>query len=321
MYEISNSSFCLGIDTSNYTTSAAISDINGIIIKQVKKLLPVRQGSVGVRQSEAVFLHTKQLPEVISDLFDSVEGLDRSKLSAVGYSARPRDVDGSYMPCFTVGKSVASVLSAVNGIPAFDYSHQAGHVAAAVYGSGAEDELSSRDYLAFHVSGGTTEILKVDVSGKIELIGGTLDLNAGQLIDRVGVELGIKFPCGAELEKMALRGNIPEKTSVCVDGCYCNLSGFENKAKKILKSGISPEDVAAYTVDAVKRTVEKLTENALTKYGSSLPVLYSGGVMSCKIIREYIQCRYNSFFAPPEFSSDNAAGIALLCSRSLRCLK
>ena len=179
--------------------------------------------------------------------------------------------------------------------------------------------MYSSDFLAFPVSGGTTELLKVDADGNIKLIGGTLDLNAGQLIDRVGVKLGIPFPCGPELEKLALNGEMPEKPSVSVNRFFCNLSGFENKAYNFVQRGLSREDVAAYTIAAVKLTVEKLTENAIAEYGVQ-PVLYSGGVMSCSIIRDYIKSKFDAFFAPPEFSSDNAAGIALLCARSLKCL-
>ena len=306
----------IGLDTSNYTTSAALFDAEkGIFLSNVKRLLGVSEGERGLRQSDAVFAHVKNLPSVTSEAFD---GAIPEKIRAIGVSSTPRDVEGSYMPCFQVGFAAASTLSNAMKKPLHTFSHQAGHVMAAVFSSGAM-ELCEKDFLAFHVSGGTTELLLVKRGTArpfdIEKIGGTLDLNAGQAIDRAGVRLGLKFPCGAELEKLALSNDTPiERAGVSVKGCECNLSGLENHVDKLISEGWTKEYVAAYVLDFVGRTLVKLTANTLEKLGD-IPVLYAGGVMSNSIIKDMLRAKLRKrelHFAEPKFSSDNAAGTALL---------
>jgi len=291
----------LGIDTSNYTTSAAVVE-DGIVKQNLKAPLPVKEGERGLRQSDAVFAHVKNLPELMAQL-------EYTDFDAVGVSAYPRDCEGSYMPCFLCGIAAASTAAASLGVPLIEVSHQAGHIRAAVYSSGRE-ELIGGEHLAFHVSGGTTEILHV-CGSNIELIGGTLDLNAGQVIDRSGVMLGLKFPCGRELEALASEGKTPVKPKVSVVGTECNLSGVENKVREMIASGEDKRNIAAYVFEFIGATIERLTENALIKY-PGLPVLYAGGVMSNRLMRGRLNKRFEAYFAEPEFSSDNACGTALL---------
>jgi N6-L-threonylcarbamoyladenine synthase len=217
------------------------------------------------------------------------------------------------MPCFLAGKAAATGIASLGGVPLYEVSHQWGHLMAALYGAGRTD-LYGKDFLAFHVSGGTTELLRVRGS-EVEKVGGTLDLNAGQVIDRIGVKMGVPFPAGRGLEEMAL----PFAETDCyshVRGLSCNLSGLENKADALLAAGETREKVAAYVLKSVCRTLEKLTENAFSEFGKQ-PVLYAGGVMSNRLIKEALQKRFHSFahFAPPVYSADNAAGVALLAER------
>lgn len=291
----------LGIDTSNYTTSVALVDEEGVVAN-VKKLLPVAEGAAGLRQSDAVFHHTVQLPAL-------VESLGAQKLTAVGYSAKPRNIEGSYMPCFLAGASVARSLASMLGIPAYPCSHQEGHLAAALYSAGRIDLLGGR-YLAFHVSGGTTDLVYVN-GAEITQLGGTADLNAGQAIDRIGLALGLTFPCGPALEQLA-EGYTAAKPRICVKGTTCHLSGLENKAKQMLSAGASAGEVAAYTLRFIGDTLSALTENARAIYGN-VPVLYAGGVMSNRYLQARLSDGTNTLFAEPAFSADNAAGVALLC--------
>ena len=306
--------FYVGIDTSNYTTSCALFDASECRFhSNVKRLLGVAEGERGLRQSDAVFAHIKNLPSVTEEALSDIVP---EQLCAVGVSSTPRDADGSYMPCFLSGEAAASTLAAGMKKPLHKFSHQAGHVMAAVFSSGSPD-LMSREFIAFHVSGGTTELLKVkprDVGFDIEKLGGTLDLNAGQCIDRVGVAMGLTFPCGPKLEELALKNTEQiEKNKLSVTGCECNLSGVENKAAKMLSDGKSLEYTAAYVLDFIGRTLVRLTENALD--GNNMPVLYAGGVMCNSIIKDMIHKKgFDARFAEPKFSSDNAAGCALLCA-------
>lgn len=296
-----------GIDTSNYTTSAALSEDGEITVNE-RKLLPVAEGERGLRQSDALFAHTVSLPERLAALAGKIP-------TAVGASDVPRDLPGSYMPCFLAGVAAASAAAVSAGVPLFRFSHQAGHIAAALYSCRREDLHKSR-FLAFHVSGGTTEVVLVD-EGKISRLGGTRDISAGKAIDRVGVTIGLTFPCGKELEKLAgdLSGIKPGR--VCVEGCDCNLSGLENQAADLLKKGADAPTVAAFTLAAVGKTLDKMTENARAAY-PGLPVLYAGGVMSNRFFREFFSEKYEGLFAEPAYSCDNAAGIARLTELTFR---
>ena len=300
----------LGIDTSNYTTSVSVYNCETKEVYQAKKLLPVKEGSLGLRQSDAVFHHTVQLPQMFDELFS-----DRCfNLSAVGVSVSPRDEEGSYMPCFLAGASAAKAISSVNKIPLHAFSHQAGHIAAALYSSDSID-LIEQEFIAFHLSGGTTEALYVkpgkDRIFDISLVAKTLDLKAGQAIDRVGVMLNLQFPCGKELDKLATQSNKEYKIKPTMKGSDCCLSGVENICGKMIENGEKPEDVAKYCITYIERALEEMTKSLLSEYGN-LPLVYAGGVMSNSIISRDFSERFSGRFAKPDFSSDNAAGISIL---------
>lgn len=309
--------YFLGIDTSNYRTSVAVCDENGLPVKSVRKLLCVKDGERGLRQSDALFAHVKALPEIMKEIGSFT-------LHAVGYSKTPRDCEGSYMPCFLAGEAVATGISEMLGVPLYPFSHQAGHLSAAIYScnnpsDGKSAKISEKisddgKFIAFHLSGGTTEALLYD-NGKITLLGGTLDINAGQLIDRVGVMLGMRFPAGPEMEKLV--GELPfsKGIKVSVKGFDCNLAGAENIAKKLYEETGEKETVAAFAIDTVCKTVDKMTENIVGEH-PSLPILYAGGVMACKRIQNVLKNKYDCYFAEPEYSGDNAFGTALLCRRA-----
>ena len=289
----------VGIDTSNYTTSYAVCE-DGIIVENIKLPLPVKEGSHGLRQSDAVFAHIKNTP-ALSDMIKSAVP------DIISYSSRPRPLEGSYMPCFRVGESLARFASAQYGIKYKSFSNQEGHLRAALYSSGRED-LTGGEYLAIHLSGGTTELLHVH-NGKIEIIGGTLDLTAGQAIDRIAAKLSCGFPGGPELEKIAKPYKV--KPAVSVKDTYCNISGLENTAAKMQEELRPDSETAYYTLEFIKLSIAGILSNALKKY-PGLDVICAGGVMSNNIIRSYLEDNFPCFFAKPEFSSDNAAGIALL---------
>lgn len=306
----------LGIDTSNYTTSAALFDSEAITIIQSKKLLPVKAGELGLRQSDAVFAHVKQLGDMVQNVFDEY----REEITAIGVSTRPRDIDGSYMPCFLVGEMAANCLSAALKVPVLPFAHQQGHVAAALYSAGRLDLFRER-FIAFHLSGGTTEALLVEPSAeriiRCTKIGGSMDLKAGQAVDRIGVMLGLPFPAGKYLEELALKSDRKFKIKPVMKGTECCLSGVENKCRKMLENGEKPEDIALFCLKSVEAALCGMTDAMLSEYGK-LPLVYAGGVMSNCIIRNTIENKYGGIFAKPEFSSDNAAGIAVLAAEAYK---
>ena len=300
----------LGIDTSNYTTSAALYR-NGKIT-QKKQLLPVKDGTLGLRQSDAVFHHVQQLPLLLEAIFSG----ESEPLTAIGVSVSPRDAAGSYMPCFTVGHGGARQLSALLRIPYYPFSHQCGHIMAALFSAG-QTALRFDKFLAFHVSGGTTEALLVtpDASRiiKTECVAGTLDLNAGQAVDRVGGLLGLTFPAGPALEELAKSCCEPLKARATTKGADCCLSGLENQCRELLSRGTPRETVARFCLDSIQETLIQMTERLLERYGA-LPLVFSGGVMSNRQIRDNLTARFQAHFAEPAFSADNAAGIAVLAA-------
>lgn len=298
----------LGFDTSNYTTSVAFFD--GKEIFQKKKLLEVKAGERGLRQSDAVFQHTVNLPVLMKML---TEELDFKSIRSVGVSTRPRNIDGSYMPCFLVGESNAFCVSSVNKVPLYKTSHQVGHILAALYSIDRLD-LIKKPFVAFHVSGGTTEALLVTPDDeeiiKAELIAESTDLKAGQAVDRAGVMMGLKFPCGAELDKMAQNSSKEFKIKPSMNVLNCSLSGVENKAKKMFENNESNNDIAKFVVSYISEALSEMLERIMKKFGK-MPVVFAGGVSSNSIIKEKIGKKYNAYFAKPEYSCDNASGIAI----------
>ncbi|MBQ8688135.1 MAG: peptidase M22 [Ruminococcus sp.] len=299
----------LGLDTSNYTTSCAVWDSTSHIMQQEKQLLPVKAGEAGLRQSDAVFHHTKQLPGLMEQLLPK----SLTDLRAIGVSVRPRNTEGSYMPCFLCGQTLARSIGAVTGAKVYETSHQIGHILAALY-SAEQLVLLRKPFLAFHVSGGTTDCLLCEPDAdsllKITQLGTSLDLKAGQAVDRVGLMMGLQFPCGKALEELAVQSDRKWKIRPVIKDGSCCLSGLQNQCEKLLRDGTAQPDVASYCLKAVEAAVSAMTEDALRKTGD-IPVVYAGGVMSNKLIRSVLEERFGAYFAEPAFSCDNAAGTAI----------
>ena len=302
----------IGIDTSNYTTSIAFYD--GIGGENCSKLLPVKQGELGLRQSDAVFAHIKSLPELSGRLFSHIQA---ANITAVGVSTRPRAVEGSYMPCFLVGYSHARLLADALNVPLVEVSHQQGHVAASLWSAG-HMELLSQPHLAWHLSGGTTELLMVEPVGKnvaCTKIGGTSDISAGQLIDRTGQLLQLPFPSGKHLDVLSQQAAGADLfRAKCADMTF-SLSGVQNKVQQYHEKNGIPAETAAYALRCVAFAVFQATKQALQRY-PGLPVVFSGGVASNTMLRQTLE-PLNPIFAQPQYSTDNAMGVAVLAHRAM----
>ena len=300
----------LGLDTSNYTTSAAIYVPQEGRLIQKKKLLPVGEGQMGLRQSDALFYHVRQLPDIVEQLRAECD----VPVTCIGASDRPQQTDGSYMPCFLAGIGAARELAAVLRVPCCRFTHQQGHVAAALYGTGHLDWMEKR-FLAFHVSGGTTDALLVEPDQdeliRCRVVAHSRDLKAGQLIDRVGGMLGLRFPAGPALEALALRASGSYRPRASMDGMDCHLSGVQNQCEKMLRDGAPKEEVALFCLKSVEAAVTAMTQALFREYGE-LPLVYAGGVMSNSLLKATLSERFGGAFADPVYSADNAAGIAVL---------
>ena len=303
----------LGLDTSNYTTSAAVFD--GQDGLNASRLLTVKEGELGLRQSEALFQHVQRLPGQVEKLAQS--GLLRD-IRAVGASTRPRAVEGSYMPCFLAGTSQGQSMAYLLGVPFFPVSHQQGHLAAAAWSAG-HLELMDRPFLAWHLSGGTTELLRVwpdGVNVQAEILGGTSDISAGQLIDRAGVMLGLQFPAGKALDQLYDSESDCKTYPVKLNGLTFSLSGMENKVRQLHEKGAPAGEVARFVLDLVADVVLRTTQAAQKEY-PGLPVLCSGGVASNRRLRQVMESGCGALFSQPQYSTDNAMGVAILTQRLL----
>ena len=312
----------LGIDTSCYTTSAALVAASGRIIASSRRLLTVEAGERGLMQSEGLFQHVKNLPDMISDVMRRAPQAD---IVAVSASTRPRPAQESYMPVFRAGESQARAAAALLRVPFYPVSHQEGHVRAAMVDSGIE---ASQPFLALHLSGGTTEILLRE-AGNLTLLGGSLDLHAGQLVDRTGVRMNLPFPAGPSLEKLAMQGVRQGKTQcligVSIKGVDCCMAGAENKIARWMDEGsMTREQIAAEVFDFLARTIERQIE-AACEQTNCRQALLAGGVASSLLLREMLTARAKKrrldcrlCFARPELSGDNAVGVALLGAEMLK---
>ena len=300
----------IGFDTSNYTTSIAYFD--GETGVNCSKLLPVKQGELGLRQADAVFAHIKSLPELSGRLFSNVRA---EHITAVGVSTRPRAVEGSYMPCFMVGYSHAELLAQALQVPLVEVSHQQGHVAASLWSAG-HLELMDEPHLAWHLSGGTTELLLVEPDGKnvkCTKIGGTTDISAGQLIDRTGQLLKLPFPSGRHIDALSKEATMKETFKVKCNNMEFSLSGVQNKVQQFHEKYDTPAETAAFALRCVAKAVYLASEQALKAYPGHR-IVFSGGVASNSMLREVIR-PLNPIFSEPQYSTDNAMGVAVLAHR------
>ena len=353
--------FVLGIDTSNYKTSAAVVASDGSILADSRKLLNVKKGERGLRQSEALFQHVENLPEVLDAVYAALEGAaangSKPEIAAVAVSSKPRPVDGSYMPCFNAGLTVAKSVAGALGVPCFETSHQEGHIAA-IAGSfsdaiGAKDAALPKEFLSLHLSGGTCELLSVkdrlsDTGAyDIEIVGGSKDISFGQVIDRVGVTLGMEFPAGAYMDEIAMKEAAvrgphlryePCLTGVRVSDAYFNLSGLETQAQKqaqiIAQRLLDTEGMGDHADDSaiilelfdrITTCIEKMTLQGIEKTGLKT-VLFAGGVSSSKYISKRLtdfadDRGYSFVFGDQKLSSDNAVGVARIGAKRLQANK
>jgi N6-L-threonylcarbamoyladenine synthase len=305
----------LGIDTSCYTTSVAAVSQEGIVLADQRLLLKVLEGGRGLRQSEALFQHIGNLPVLLEELNKEDFGV----LSGVAASRYPRRQEGSYMPVFLAGFQMARAIAITSKIPIIEVAHQEGHIRAAL----ALTELNAENFIGVHLSGGTTEVLKIQrkkEAFQIIPLGGSNDLHAGQMVDRIGVALGLPFPAGPHLECLAATAsrkkvNIP----VAVKGLEVSFSGPTAAAERLIKQGVDSAELALGVFESIARSIILLLRRAQQETGIQ-PVLVFGGVAANDFIRQRLMEQVpNVFFGTQALSGDNAVGPALLAWESLYC--
>lgn len=304
-----------GFDTSAYTTSLAAVDQEGRVVFDGRRPLPVPPGARGLRQSVAKELHQRHLPLLIGELFACVPP---ERLKAIAVSDRPRPVAGSYMPVFLAGVSAAARLAEELGIPLYRFSHQEGHIAAIrAFGPLAD----AADFLCYHLSGGTTELLEVR-GGRIAILGGSRDLAAGQLLDRVGVALGMAFPAGPELDRHAAntgspRTTAPMLTRIPVKDAWLHLSGIESQCQRRIADGAPGSLLISELFERLAEGLAKTIHAGCRQSGLDRVIL-AGGVSQSRTLRSLLVERcpgIHLYFG--EYGADNGVGAAVLGGNAL----
>lgn len=300
----------LGIDTSCYTTSCALIAQDGELVAEARKILEVKPGRCGLQQSEMVFQHTRNLPVLMEQVL-ATEGYE---LAGIGVSGYPRRLEGSYMPAFLAGMSVARSLAAATRLPLTVLSHQENHIEAGLWSAGGPQ---AERFLTLHASGGTTDLLLVERRNNrytIEQVGGSIDLHAGQFVDRIGVALGLQFPTGPALEKLASTATSYEELPISVRKLEISLSGPATAAQRKLEAGVDGARLALGVEYCLAESFARLFRKA----GEQLrvkDVLLVGGVGCNSFIRKHIEehlapRRMRLWVPEARFSCDNASGCA-----------
>lgn len=302
----------IGIDTSAYTTSVAAVNRQGEVLLDLKRILQVPFGTRGLRQSDARSQHQKNLLEMMIEI---EQGIDMSQIGAIAVSDKPRPVEGSYMPVFMDGVEFGAKLANRQNLPLYYFSHQEGHIEAVRHFAPLTEV---NRMLCFHLSGGTSELLLVE-KGKIQIIGGSKDLAFGQLIDRVGVALGMGFPAGQQMDQVAY-GNESATNwlrPIPIVGLEFNLSGIETQCQRRILEGVSPEELIYELFQRISKCLCKVSDKACKIHGLH-EILMVGGVSSSQTVQDYLNknMKYGKTFFGA-FSADNAVGIALLGGNQL----
>ncbi|MDR2296695.1 MAG: hypothetical protein LBD95_07855 [Clostridiales Family XIII bacterium] len=311
----------LGIDTGNYTSSVALADAARGVAADLREPLPVKHGARGLRQSEAFFRHADRLPALARALLRA----HRGRIGAVAVSERPRPVAGSYMPVFRAGLRAAELLADALDVPLFCFSHQEGHIRAALHGTEA-DPRGGR-FLAWHISGGTSELLLAEDGGAaLSVVGGSKDISFGQLLDRVGVALGLRFPAGAALDALAAPDGGAEEggapvglTRIPADGLFCNLSGMETQCLRAVQGGADAAALARAIFENIADCLLRIGTDAARAHGAQ-SILFTGGVSAATCLRKRMADAARGpapIFGDAALSVDNAVGIALLGAEKL----
>ncbi len=306
-------SFFLGLDTSCYTTSLAVLDEKGTLVRDMRKMLQVKEGHRGLRQSEALFQHIKNLPLLFEE--SGAEGFLK-KTGGIAASARPRRESGSYMPVFLAGDSLARSLAVGAGSIFVSSTHQEGHIMAGLWSAC----LDWKDFWLFHVSGGTTEVLWIQRKGvnfDLQIVAGGQDISAGQFIDRIGVKLGLPFPAGKHLEKLALQAEEAVLLPVALKGNQVSFSGPETQAVRLLDQGVKPAVIARSVEECIARSLTEMARRLFRVPGEK--ALFVGGVMANTRIKNWLRKHLKDtelLFASPALSGDNAVGLAEIARQS-----
>lgn len=297
----------LGIESTAHTASVGVvgPGDDGVMAIRANVLSSYSPPEGGIHPREAANHHAEALP-----------GLIRSALSEAGVS--PRDLEAVAFaqgpglgPCLRTGASAARALALTVGRPLVGVNHCVAHLEV------GRAVLGCRDPVLLYASGGNTQVIAY-AAGRYRVFGETLDIGIGNMLDKLGREMGLPFPAGPTLERMALEGNELLRLPYSVKGMDVAFSGMLTAAIQLMARGADPNDLALSVQETAFAMLVEVTERAMAHIGRD-EVLLGGGVAANTRLREMTSImaeeRGAVAYAPPaSLCVDNGAMIAMLGS-------
>jgi N6-L-threonylcarbamoyladenine synthase len=304
----------LGIETSCDETGIALYDSNkGLLGHTLHSQIDLHAEYGGVVPELASRDHIRYIIPLINQLLNKTS-IKKEAINAIAYTAGP-GLSGALLVGSTVGESLSFAL----GIPSIPVHHLEGHLLAPML----EDTKPVFPFLALLVSGGHTQIIHVKQIGQYEIVGDTLDDAAGEAFDKTAQLLGLGYPGGAALSKLAESGkpkyNLPKPMLHSKDFDF-SFSGLKTAVLTLVKK--QPELTDTIKANIAASFQESITEVLIYKTLKAMnslnlnQIVVSGGVGANKQLREKLtkssqKNNFQLFFPSLEFCTDNGAMIAL----------
>lgn len=292
---------CLGIEGTAHTIGVGIVEkINEKcrILANVSKMYKPVQG--GIHPREAANHHAKYIPKVLKESIEKA-GIDRKEIDLIGFSIGP-----GLGPCLRTAATAARALSLILKKPIMGVNHCLAHLE---IGRALTDCI---DPVLLYVSGGNTQVIAY-MDGRYRVFGETLDIGIGNCLDKFGREVGIKFPCGPQIEKLAKKGKKYISLPYSVKGMDVAFSGILTACLQLIKKE-KLEDICYSLQETCFSMLAEISERAMA-HTEKEEILLGGGVACNKRLQEIIKKmaleRNAKFYCPPaEFLVDNGAMIA-----------
>lgn len=288
----------LGIEGTAHTISCGIVDHDNILSNFSRTYL---NPNGGIHPREAAQHHADNVKEVIDRAMQDA-GIRLSDIDLIAYSRGP-----GLGPCLRIAATAARTLSVKAGKPIVGVNHPLGHVEIGRKVTGASDPIM------LYVSGGNTQVIS-HYNGRYRVMGETMDIGLGNLLDKLGRDLGFPFPGGPQIERLALQGKELLDLPYSVKGMDTSFSGIYTAAREHLRKGKRPEDVCfsvqeysfAMLLEVLERGLHQTSKNEL---------LLAGGVAKNMRLREMISklsadLGIRAHLTSDQYCMDNGAMIA-----------
>lgn len=299
----------LGIESTAHTLSFGLVDPNGIPFPSCSGTVSPDEG--GIHPREAADHHKDVAPVLLEKILQQNE-LDISDIGAVSYSQGP-----GLAPCLRVGAAIARGISSRLGIPLIGVNHCVAHIEI------GRDQCGCIDPVLLYVSGGNTQVI-ARLDGRYRVLGETLDIGIGNMLDKFARTQGIPFPGGPVIEKLAAQW-LAENPNPSMDGLELPyavrgmdlaFSGVMTAAQRLLDSGESLGAVCWSLQEHAFSACVEVAERAMAHTGKS-ELLLGGGVACNMRLRKMCELmadeRESVSFAPPRmYCIDNGTMIAKL---------